>query len=273
VLRTEYDPRSEPPRHGVPGGVPVRRPRGDHYHGRSRNDELPSTALYPPYADQAEEYGRTDEDDSSLRSPPPRNLGPLGVTLVIAVILFTFGAGAAAFALLSVQPRSSGGPAAAPAPVEVASSPVLPSVEAPLDDSTSASADGRVVGDPRREQAVAQVVAQVREEVGCRQRLRVDGRLRDSARAHSGDMASRNFFSQTGSDNSSPEQRMKQVGYDDPASENIARGQGSPRDVVQAWLNSPQNRRNMLDCAVRAIGVGFAVRAGGDSFWTMDMGR
>jgi uncharacterized protein YkwD len=193
------------------------------------------------------------------------------------VILFTFGAGAAAFALLSVEPKTSGGPATAPSPVpspvEVPSAPVIPSVEAPLDDSASASADDRVVGDPRREQAVAQLVAQIRQEAGCRGRLRIDQRLRESARAHSTDMASQDFFSQTGSDNSSPEQRMQQAGYDDPVSENIARGTGSPRDVVQAWLNSSQNRRNMLDCDVRNIGVGFAVRAGGESFWTMDMGR
>jgi len=85
-------------------------------------------------------------------------------------------------------------------------------------------------------------------------------------------MAARRFLNHRGSDGSSPDDRMRAAGYDDPQSENLARGFTSAKDVMRAWEHSRNDRRNIVDCDARAIGVGVAVSADGTPFWTQDFG-
>ena len=40
--------------------------------------------------------------------------------------------------------------------------------------------------------------------------------------------------------------------------ENVAAGQASPAEVVNAWMNSPGHRENILNPAYRELGVGYA---------------
>ncbi|GGM15441.1 CAP domain-containing protein [Dactylosporangium sucinum] len=104
--------------------------------------------------------------------------------------------------------------------------------------------------------------------------LRIDTRLVAAARAHSTDMVSKNFFSHTGSDGSSFVQREVRAGYTKGASaENIAWGYRTPQDVVNAWINSPGHRANILNCSSVAVGVGVAYKADGTPYWTQDFGR
>ena len=51
------------------------------------------------------------------------------------------------------------------------------------------------------------------------------------------------------------------IGYN-AAAENIAAGQRSPEDVVNAWLNSPGHRRNIMSAAYTKIGVGLVQQQG-----------
>jgi uncharacterized protein YkwD len=55
--------------------------------------------------------------------------------------------------------------------------------------------------------------------------------------------------------------------------ENIAYGQPTPRAVVAAWMGSPPHRRNILDCRLKNIGVGYALAADGTPHWTQDFGK
>jgi uncharacterized protein YkwD len=41
------------------------------------------------------------------------------------------------------------------------------------------------------------------------------------------------------------------------AGENIAQGQRTPQEVVQAWMNSPGHRKNILSRDFTHIGVGY----------------
>jgi uncharacterized protein YkwD len=82
-------------------------------------------------------------------------------------------------------------------------------------------------------------------------------------------MAANGYFSHTGRDGRSFADRIRAQGYPSPAAENIARGQRSASAVMQAWLNSAGHRRNILNCSLRAIGVGFAP----GNVWTQDFGR
>lgn len=120
------------------------------------------------------------------------------------------------------------------------------------------------------EDLVVRLTNAARARVGCGP-LRVDDRLRSAAHAHSYDMAARNYFGHNTPDGRTPWDRIRAAGYDAPAAENIARGQQTPQDVTQAWLNSQGHRENMLNCKIKAIGVGTHIGSGGP-WWTQDFG-
>jgi len=93
-------------------------------------------------------------------------------------------------------------------------------------------------------------------------------RLSVAARLHSEDMSENNFMSHTGSDDSSPIDRMERVNFNFArAAENVARRQRTPEEVVDAWMDSEGHRRNMLDPLLTDIGVGFS-----DYAWTQKFG-
>jgi uncharacterized protein YkwD len=56
--------------------------------------------------------------------------------------------------------------------------------------------------------------------------------------------------------------------------ENIAAGYNSPEAVVDAWMNSPGHRNNILNADNWEIGVGYYVGAGSYThYWVKDLGR
>ena len=95
-----------------------------------------------------------------------------------------------------------------------------------------------------------------------------DEKLADVARAHSQDMIDREFFDHTNPDGDQPWDRMSAAGirwY--AAAENIAAGQRTPEEVVDAWMNSPGHRANILgDCEY--LGVGVALGGSFGYYWT-----
>lgn len=95
--------------------------------------------------------------------------------------------------------------------------------------------------------------------------------LARSARAHSIDMACRGFFSHTGSNGTAPGDRISGEGYRwSIFSENVARGYGSPQDVITGWMGSPGHRANILSPRVVDVGVGYAYSSlsGRGDYWT-----
>jgi uncharacterized protein YkwD len=94
--------------------------------------------------------------------------------------------------------------------------------------------------------------------------LRLDSQLTAASLAHSQDMVTNKFFAHDSPSGSSPVSRMRDAGYI-PSSgawqvgENIAWGSGSYGtlgSIMQAWMNSPPHRENILDAAFRDVGVG-----------------
>jgi uncharacterized protein YkwD len=53
--------------------------------------------------------------------------------------------------------------------------------------------------------------------------------------------------------------------------ENIAKGQRTPAEAVQAWMNSPGHRANIENCGYKQLGVGVA-RDGNALIWVQDFG-
>ncbi|MGR7002617.1 CAP domain-containing protein [Yinghuangia aomiensis] len=85
-------------------------------------------------------------------------------------------------------------------------------------------------------------------------------------------MADRGYFSHDTPEGKTPWDRAKAAGIGYLGAENIARGQKTPAAVMEAWMNSPGHRANILDCSLTKLGVG--VRMGGEGpWWTQDFGR
>jgi uncharacterized protein YkwD len=83
-------------------------------------------------------------------------------------------------------------------------------------------------------------------------------------------MRDRNFFSHTNPDGLDPFARAARAGLTARA-ENIAYGQPDAAAVMDAWMNSPGHRANILDCSLTRLGVGVAEGAGGP-WWTQLFG-
>jgi uncharacterized protein YkwD len=103
--------------------------------------------------------------------------------------------------------------------------------------------------------------------------LAADPRLAKSARAHSSDMAAHNYFSHTSLDGQDFVAREKAAGFPTPGAENIAAGQRTPDDVVKGWMASPGHRANILNCGLKALGVGMARGGSYGIYWTQNFGR
>lgn len=121
--------------------------------------------------------------------------------------------------------------------------------------------------------AAAQVLALVNQErskVGCSP-VTADGGLAALATAFSEDMAARGFFDHTDPDGATPWDRAAKAGVDGLGGENIARGQADAAAVMDAWMNSPGHKANILNCDYKTLGVGVHFGSGGP-WWTQDFG-
>jgi uncharacterized protein YkwD len=99
--------------------------------------------------------------------------------------------------------------------------------------------------------------------------LSVSPALRCAARLHAKDMQTRNYFSHTTPDGVTFDQRITQAGYDwQTIGENIAYGQRSAAEVMNAWMQSPGHCQNVMNPDFKELGVGFY-----DNYrWVQDFG-
>ena len=90
--------------------------------------------------------------------------------------------------------------------------------------------------------------------------LRKNSRLSQAAQAHVDDMDNvGRYLGHLGSDGSDLSDRIDKVGYQwRYIAENAASGQGTAKQVVRSWMNSPGHRANLLSDEVSEIGVGFS---------------
>jgi uncharacterized YkwD family protein len=96
--------------------------------------------------------------------------------------------------------------------------------------------------------------------------LQIDENLSKVAREKSLDMQRNNYFSHTSPTYGSPFEMMNKFGITyKTAGENIAKGQRTPEEVVQAWMNSDGHRKNILNPNFTHIGVGYSENG---KYWT-----
>jgi serralysin len=88
--------------------------------------------------------------------------------------------------------------------------------------------------------------------------LKLNEELTVTAEFHSIDMAEHDYLEHIGLNGSLPWDRAKLVGFDSKyMAENIAGGQETPESVVQAWIDSPGHRANLLSPNYTEMGVGY----------------
>lgn len=96
--------------------------------------------------------------------------------------------------------------------------------------------------------------------------LTINWELSRVARYKSQDMHDKSYFSHTSPTYGSPFNMMKNFGISyTSAGENIAMGQRTPSEVVEAWWNSEGHRANMLNSTFTQIGVGYVSDG---KYWT-----
>lgn len=96
--------------------------------------------------------------------------------------------------------------------------------------------------------------------------LKANWELSRVARYKSDDMAAKKYFSHTSPTYGDPGKMIKNFGISyRTMGENIAMGQRTPQEVVNAWMNSPGHRANILNKAFTEIGVGFSQNG---YYWT-----
>ena len=138
------------------------------------------------------------------------------------------------------------------------------------------------------EQRIIDLTNEQRRQQGCTVALVLSPQLSAAASAHSRDMALHDLFSHTGSDGSTMTSRAAAAGYAySRLAENLAAGPPNPEEVVAGWMNSPGHRSNILNCALREIGVGYYDQSDDQSnvrldtgalsgpyrhYWTQDLG-
>ncbi|MDX6739792.1 CAP domain-containing protein [Actinocorallia sp. A-T 12471] len=117
-----------------------------------------------------------------------------------------------------------------------------------------------------KERKVLALTNKARAKAGCKP-LKANAKLARAARKHSKDMVVKNYFSHTSKDGRSPWDRIKAEGYKYPGAENIAAGYPTAAAVVKGWMNSKGHRANILNCKLKALGVGHHKK-----YWTQDFG-
>ena len=115
------------------------------------------------------------------------------------------------------------------------------------------SADSNVLN---YENEVIRLVNEIRVKNGL-SKLTADWELSRVARFKSQDMKDNKYFSHTSPVYGSPFEMIKNFGISyKSAGENIAKGQSTPQNVVNAWMNSSGHRANILNSSYTRIGVG-----------------
>ncbi|MEV7688704.1 CAP domain-containing protein [Streptomyces bungoensis] len=154
----------------------------------------------------------------------------------------------------------------APATRPTTAAPSRTATRAPAASSAPVTVSARAAA----EAEVLRLVNEERAKVGC-SALAANSSLTGLAEGFSDDMAARGFFDHTDPDGATPWDRAAKAGITGLGGENIARGQADAAAVMQAWMNSPGHRANILNCDFKTLGVGVHFGAGGP-WWTQDFG-
>ena len=113
------------------------------------------------------------------------------------------------------------------------------------------------------------------ERFGKAPPLQWNEKLAQAALNHSMDMAKRKYFRHEGPGGASVRERATKAGYRwRTIGENIATGQGAPKQVVAGWLASPHHCSNIMHPSFSEMGAAYFVNRDSDTaiYWTQVFG-
>lgn len=106
-------------------------------------------------------------------------------------------------------------------------------------------------------EAVLKLVNEERSKQGLKS-LKLSNKLTQIANTKAQDMAVKNYFNHTSPTYGTPFEMLQHFGVSyRSAGENIAAGQKSPQEVMNAWMNSSGHRANILNSSYTELGVGY----------------
>lgn len=145
------------------------------------------------------------------------------------------------------------------------------SLEKFFDEETSILQDINAV----RTEMLARVNAE-RDAAG-KAPLTMNGLLNQSAQGHTNDMLERSYYAHETPEGLSSNDRIKATGYHPSfTGENIAKGQFSVEEVMDAWMNSPDHRANILSSNFTEVGFGLSYGKNQNGFeiiWAQNFGQ
>ncbi|WP_216624842.1 CAP domain-containing protein [Paenibacillus foliorum] len=106
-------------------------------------------------------------------------------------------------------------------------------------------------------QQVLDIVNQERSKAGLTP-LTMNAELSKMAMVKAQDMSNNNYFDHNSPTHGSPFDMMKEFGITyNSAGENIAKGQTTPTQVMNDWMNSPGHKANILNSSYTKIGIAY----------------
>ncbi|HPX00323.1 MAG TPA: CAP domain-containing protein, partial [Sedimentibacter sp.] len=138
--------------------------------------------------------------------------------------------------------------------------------QAPSNERAATANTAQAPSTSNYERRVAELVNVERQKNGLAP-LAFDSSISNVARIKSKDMSDNNYFAHQSPTYGSAADMLTQNGIRYSAwGENIAAGQRTPEEVVNAWMNSPGHRANILGSQFTKIGVGYV--NGSRPYWT-----
>jgi uncharacterized protein YkwD len=156
-------------------------------------------------------------------------------------------------------------PPAVPAPTD-GSAPHQPAPKAPADAAPAQNRNPEALDFlSKEEKEVLERTNQERAKAG-KPALKANARLSRAARSHALNMAKQEKLSHT-LDDKTFDQRIEAMGYQfTRAGENISNAP-TAADSLEAWMDSPGHRENILNPDYREIGIGQGVSPTGQNYW------
>ncbi len=120
---------------------------------------------------------------------------------------------------------------------------------------------------------IANLINQARKQAGLAA-LTINTQLSASAQGHSIDMACFSLLSHTGSNGSTPYQRVIAAGYDGTYRQEIIYAGGYPQDAFNWWMNDQIHKNAILDPNATEMGIGYAYVSDSayGGYFTVDFG-
>ncbi|GAA4001313.1 CAP domain-containing protein [Streptomyces marokkonensis] len=202
-------------------------------------------------SDSPDRSGASDSSSSDSSSPSPSTSSPSASASKPAAPAET----------PSKTEKRERTPSAKPKPT-----PSSPAAEEPQRPGAPAAASEQTVAQAQ----VLKLVNDERAKVGCSP-VAANSALRELAEDFSEAMAAEGFFDHTDPSGATPWDRAEAAGISGLGGENIARGQADAQAVMDAWMDSPGHKANILNCDFQTLGVGVHFGSGGP-WWTQNFG-